>query len=229
MIKTIVLSQTYQMSSRSNPAAFQVDATNQLLHHKPVKRLEGEVIRDQLLALSGRLDPKMFGPSIPIFLTEFMQGRGRPGNGPLDGHGRRSIYLSVRRNFLHPMLLTFDMPIPFNSMGRRNVSNVPAQYLILMNDQFVVAQAELWAKRLLDDPQWKNLEPAQRISGRLNDAYLNAFCRLPTEIEEKQLTEFLHAQGAALNIPPEDRTDDLRVWKDLVHILVNTKEFIFIE
>ena len=126
------------------------------------------------------------------------------------------------------MLLTFDMPIPFNSMGRRNVSNVPAQSLILMNDPFVVAQAELWAKRLLDDPQWKNLEPVKRISGRLNNAYLNAFCRLPTEIEEKQLTEFLHAQGAALNIPPEDRTDDLRVWKDLVHILVNTKEFIFI-
>ena len=229
LIKTIVLSQTYQMSSSSNPQASQADATNQLLHHKAVKRLEGEVIRDQLLTLSGRLDRKMYGPSIPIFLTEFMQGRGRPGNGPLDGNGRRSIYLSVRRNFLHPMLLTFDMPIPFNSMGRRNVSNVPAQSLILMNDPFVVSQTELWAKRLLADPQWKDLAPAERISARLKEVYLNAFCRPPTASEEQQLTQFLQAQGEALKIPAAARADDLRIWKDLVHIVVNTKEFIFIE
>ena len=187
------------------------------------------MIRDQLLTLSGRLDRKMFGPSIPIFLTEFMQGRGRPGNGPLDGNGRRSIYLSVRRNFLHPMLLTFDMPIPFNSMGRRNVSNVPAQSLILMNDPFVVSQAELWAKRLVADPQWKGLEPAQRVSARLQNVYLNAFCRPPTASEQQQLTQFLHSQGEALKIPLAARTDDIRLWKDLVHIVVNTKEFIFIE
>ena len=229
MIKTIVLSQTYRMSSTSDPQANQLDATNQLLHHKPVKRLEGEVIRDQLLTVSGRLDRKMYGPSVPIFLNEFMQGRGRPGNGPLDGHGRRSIYLSVRRNFLHPMLLTFDMPIPFNSMGRRNVSNVPAQSLILMNDPFVVGQAELWAKRLLADPQWKALEPSQRIDARLQNVYLNAFCRPPNAEEKQHLRQFLQSQGEALNIPVAVRADDLRVWKDLVHILVNAKEFIFIE
>ena len=229
MIKTIVLSQTYRMSSSSNPQAIQIDATNQLLHHKPVKRLEGEVIRDQLLTLSGRLDRKMFGPSVPIFLNEFMQGRGRPGNGPLDGQGRRSIYLSVRRNFLHPMLLTFDMPIPFNSMGRRNVSNVPAQSLILMNDPFVVSQAELWAKQLLADPQWKTLDPGQRIDARLQHVYLSAFCRPPNAGEKQRLSQFLQSQGEALNIPVAARADDVRIWKDLVHIVVNTKEFIFIE
>jgi hypothetical protein len=229
MIKAIVLSQTYRMSSSSDPQAIRIDATNQFLHHKPVKRLEGEIIRDQLLAVSGRLDRKMFGPSVPVFLTEFMQGRGRPGNGPLDGQGRRSIYLSVRRNFLHPMLLTFDMPIPFNSIGRRNVSNVPAQSLILMNDPFVVSQAELWAKRLLADPQWKQLEPLQRIDARLQHAYLNAFCRPPSAAEKQRLRQFLQSQAEALNIPAAARADDLRVWKDLLHILVNTKEFIFIE
>jgi len=229
IIKSIVLSKTYRMSSRSNASAMQQDPTNQLFHHKPVKRLEGEVIRDQLLAISGRLDPTMYGPSVPIHLTEFMQGRGRPGNGPLDGHGRRSVYLSVRRNFLHPMLLTFDMPIPFNSMGRRNVSNVPAQSLILMNDPFVVGQAELWAKRLVSDRRWNDLEPSQRITARLQDAYLSAFCRLPTAKEQAKLTDFLQTQGAALKIPPAARTDDVRIWKDLVHVLVNTKEFIFIE
>ena len=127
------------------------------------------------------------------------------------------------------MLLTFDMPIPFNSMGRRNVSNVPAQSLILMNDPFVVSQAELWAKQLLADPQWKTLDPGQRIDARLQHVYLSAFCRPPNAGEKQRLSQFLQSQGEALNIPVAARADDVRIWKDLVHIVVNTKEFIFIE
>ena len=75
-----------------------------------------------------------------------MTGRGRPGNGPLDGSGRRSVYLSVRRNFLSPMMLTFDTPSPFSSVGRRTVSNVPSQALMMMNDPFVVAEAKRWGE-----------------------------------------------------------------------------------
>jgi hypothetical protein len=59
-----------------------------------------------------------------------MEGRGRPGSGPLDGDGRRSIYINVRRNFLTPMFLAFDYPIPFTTIGRRSTSNVPAQALM---------------------------------------------------------------------------------------------------
>ena len=64
--------------------------------------------------VSGRLESSMYGPSVPVHLTPFMEGRGRPGNsGPPDGNGRRSLYLNVRRNFLDPMFLAFDMPVPF--------------------------------------------------------------------------------------------------------------------
>jgi len=80
-------------------------------------------VRDALLAVSGRLNPKAYGPSVPIYLTPFLDGRGRPGSGPLDGDGRRSLYLAVRRNFLSPLLLAFDTPIPFSTVGRRSVSN----------------------------------------------------------------------------------------------------------
>ena len=74
-----------------------------------------------------------------------MEGRGRPGrNGPLDGNGRRSIYIEVRRNFLSPLMRTFDTPQPFSTVGRRNQSNVPAQALILLNDPFVRQQTDLW-------------------------------------------------------------------------------------
>ena len=77
-----------------------------------------------------------------------MNGRGRPKkSGSLDGDGRRSIYISVRRNFLSPFMLAFDTPTPFSSMGRRNVSNVPAQPLILLNDPLVVELADDWSKQ----------------------------------------------------------------------------------
>ena len=144
LIRTLVLSQTYQMTS--HPAAGDtVDPQDLLLHRMRIRRLEGEPLRDAILAVSGRLDLTQFGPSVPVHVTQYMEGRGRPASGPLDGNGRRSIYISVRRNFLSPMMLAFDAPIPFNTVGRRNVSNVPAQALILMNDPLVVQQAQLRA------------------------------------------------------------------------------------
>ena len=117
-IKYIVLSRTYQMSSHANQKAQELDPSNLLWHHCPPKRLQGEAIRDSLLTLSGRLDTTAFGPPVPIHLTSFMNGRGRPKkSGSLDGDGRRSIYISVRRNFLSPFMLAFDTPTPFSSIG----------------------------------------------------------------------------------------------------------------
>src|SRR5262249_6763817 len=108
MHRMLLMSATYQMSSRPDPRTMNVDPMNRLWHHVPVRRLEAEAIRDSMLSVSGRLDLKMFGPSVAPHLTAFMDGRGRPGrSGPLDGEGRRSIYLGVRRNFLNPMFLAF--------------------------------------------------------------------------------------------------------------------------
>ena len=144
LIRQLVLSSSYQMSSAVDPAAVVVDPANTLLHHARVRRLEGEVIRDAMLAISGRLDESMFGQSIPVHLTEYMKARGLPEtSGPLDGAGRRSIYIAVRRNFIAPMMLAFDTPIPFTTIGRRNSSNVPSQALILLNDPLVAQQAAL--------------------------------------------------------------------------------------
>src|SRR5205823_2122189 len=115
---------------------------NALVHRMTVRRLEAESIRDAILAVSGRLDETMFGPGVMPHLTPYMTGRGRPQqSGPLDGAGRRSIYLAVRRNFLPPMFLAFDYPIPFTTIGRRTSSNVPAQALAMMNNPFVIEQA----------------------------------------------------------------------------------------
>ncbi|MCA9128420.1 MAG: PSD1 domain-containing protein [Planctomycetales bacterium] len=211
MIRSIVLSRTYQMSSHASANALAADPENLLWHYRPPKRLEGEVIRDSLLALAGHLDTTFYGPSIPIHLTSFMEGRGRPSeSGPSDGARRRSIYVAVRRNFLSPFMLTFDSPAPFSTMGRRNVSNVPAQALILMNDPFVIAQAAAWGKRArLFDP-----DPRQSVDWM----YRMAFARSATSAEIDAAVHFLAAEGAAND----------EAWTDLAHALINAKEFIFL-
>jgi len=217
MHRLMVLSSTYQMTSRPDEQADGQDPQNQLLHRMPILRLEAEAIRDSLLAVAGRLDPKMYGPGVAPYLTPHMVGRGRPAHsGPLDGDGRRSIYLNVRRNFLTPLFLAFDYPIPFTTMGKRSVSNVPAQALTLMNNPFVLQQAELWARRALADP---SLTPPERIT----QLYLTAFARPPSNAEQAAALAFLEEQGTK-----ESATHDLRAWIDLCHVLINVKEFIFI-
>ena len=221
LIKRLMLSETYQMSSQIDPQAAKIDPDNQWLHRMRIRRLQAEAIRDSILAISGRLDRTAFGPSVPVYLTSFMQGRGRPGSGPIDGNGRRSIYISVRRNFLSPMMLAFDMPQPFNAVGRRTTSNVPAQALILMNDPLVVQQAETWAKRLLSLELEK---PEQRI----DRMYEEAFARPPSEDERSRAVLFVTKQGEQWKLSPEQAANDVRSWKDLCHVMMNVKEFIFI-
>ncbi len=222
MIRSIVLSSAYRMSSRGDESADQLDPSNILLHRMNVRRMEGEAIRDTMLYLSGRLDETMGGPSVAVHLTPFMEGRGSPGrSGPIDGAGRRSIYIEVRRNFLPPMLLAFDTPIPFNTMGRRSVSNVPAQALILMNDPFVAEQAKLWGAKI-----------ARRegtAAHRVNVMYMEAFARPATEKETAVVLEFIEKQGEELGIAKEKRASDARVWADVAHALMNAKEFVFVE
>ena len=222
MIKYIVLSRTYQMSSHAGEQAKEADPKNQLWHHQPPRRLQGEVIRDSLLALAGRLDRTPYGPPVPIHLTSFMDGRGRPRkSGPLDGNGRRSIYIAVRRNFLSPFMLTFDAPVPFSSMGRRNVSNVPAQSLILMNDPLVVELAGDWADRALTSvPQ----NGAEGVAKRVAWMYLSAFGRQPTTSESRASVAFLYSKADG----NKTTTEDAGLWADFAHVLVNTKEFIFL-
>lgn len=222
LIRAIVLSNTYRMSSVANASARQADPQNLLLHHMPILRLEGEAVRDAILAVSGRLDSTLYGRSIPVHLTEFMQGRGRPSSGPLDGAGRRSIYIEVRRNFLSPTMLAFDAPIPFATIGTRSVSNVPAQALTLLNDPFVIEEARRWAKRMIAAEPFA----AER---RIEGMYALAFARQPRPEELAASVRFIGTQAAQYGISPETAIADERVWSDFAHVLLNCKEFVFIE
>lgn len=215
LLRRIMLSRTYRLSSQRSSAADAADPTNSLLHRANIRRLQGEAVRDAILAVSGRLDRKQFGVPVPVHLTAFMQGRGRPGrNGPIDGEGRRSIYIAVNRNFLSPFMLAFDVPAPVSTTGNRTVSNVPAQALIMLNNEFVNQQARVWADKLLAAKPASNSE-------LLANAWLELFNRPATDVDLEPLLAFAESEPNSQPLSVERLTE-------ICHVLLNSKEFLFL-
>lgn len=216
MLRSLVLSRTYGLSSQGNDEAFAADPANRLWHSALIKRRDAESLRDSMLVISGQYQPAMYGPSVPVYLTDFMQGRGRPTqSGPMDGQGRRSIYLQVRRNFMNPFMLVFDSPVPLSTAGRRTQSNVPAQSLALMNDPLVEHLAGKWADTLMAEipPD----ETGQHLPKRLDRMYLATLSRLPEESERRSMMAFVNQHG--------DQPD---TWQTMAHALFNLKEFLYL-
>ncbi|PXX31295.1 uncharacterized protein DUF1549 [Arenibacter sp. ARW7G5Y1] len=218
LIRAIVTSETFKRSD----ALANTDPNNIYLASFPVRRLEAEAIRDGILAVSESLDSTMYGTPVPTHLTAFMQGRGRPGkSGPIDGEGRRSIYLEVRRNFLEPMMTTFDRPIPFSTFGRRNVTNVPSQSLILMNDPLVAQQAEIMAGKLMEKGLANFEEKVQWI-------YMQAFSRLASREELKKASNFFGMLQEMEEKMDGKEKPEMELWKEYCHSIFNLKEFIYL-
>lgn len=245
LVRRIMLSRAWQLSADIPASVRDADPLNLRYARCEPRRMDGESIRDSILSISGQLDPALYGPPVPVHLTDFMQGRGRPGqSGPLDGAGRRSIYLEVRRNFLDPMMLVFDTPIPFNATGRRNDSNVPAQALVLMNDPFVLDQAEKWARRLIagfPDPDQRMDQAWLAATGRTPDARQRAGCN--ALLEEFGASASGNAAGSvegsgaggprgqgndALQTGESGEDAELVAWTALCHVLWNAKSFVFV-
>lgn len=222
MIRLMMTSETFQRSVEADQSTMRADPNNLYLARYPIRRLEAEAIRDGMLAVSGELNREMYGPPVRTYFTEFMEGRGKPSrSGPLDGNGRRSIYQEVRRNFLSPMMTTFDLPIPFSTFGKRDVTNVPAQSLILMNDPFVHLQAEKMAQRLLE-------QKGLGLEDRIHWIYKRAFSRTPNENEMTQAKAFIRHLAALNEVDESAILEDLTVWKDYCHSVFNLKEFIYL-
>ena len=113
-----------------------------------------------------------------------------------------------------PMLLAFDMPQPLATMGRRSVSNVPAQALILMNDPFVQEQAKLWAKKVV--------ARGGTAEERVRAMYEEAYGRAPSAEESAAVVGFVGQLK-------EEGRDEAGAWAEVAHVLVNAKEFVFVE
>ena len=134
--KLIVMSDTYQQSSEFNTVSAKADPQDKLLWRFPRERLEGEVIRDAALSVSGLLNDKMGGPSV---FPELPQGAGEPRGGwklsESTDRNRRSVYIFVKRNARYPMLEAFDMPDTHESCGRRNQTVTAPQAMTLLNSK----------------------------------------------------------------------------------------------
>jgi hypothetical protein len=215
LIREIMLTDTYQRSSTTTTQQQTIDPDGLLLSRRSINRLSAESIRDSLLSFSGALNDQMYGPPVPIYLTDNMTGRGRPANsGPLDGDNRRTVFVEQRRNFLNPFLLAFDMPLPSTTVGQRTKSNVPAQSLSMLNDPFVELMANRWV-----DKHAALIGEAAKHQTLLQELFLTAFTRQPDAEELQICTDSLQSH------PSGERSPE--AWSDLVMSILNSKEFLF--
>lgn len=181
--RTIVTSRTWRQSSRMNPQAHAVDAGNRLLWRFEPRRLDAETLRDTLLALAGALNLEQGGPG---FVLQKKQSKGsylylaQDENNPATW--RRSVYKFIARGGERIFMDSFDCPDPAVATPQRSVSNTPVQALTLLNNRFVLKQAELLAARVQS----------------VDDVYRTVLNREPAP-EEKRLAESFVAQhGLAL-------------------------------
>ncbi|HET6961630.1 MAG TPA: PSD1 and planctomycete cytochrome C domain-containing protein [Terriglobia bacterium] len=219
-IRFLLMSQTFQQSSQASPEAVTSDPQNLLLSHFPVRRLEGEAIRDAILATSGRLDRTLYGPSIQPYREEPKDYR-KLHQGPLDGNGRRSIYIKVTRHEGSRFLDTFDFPNPTVARGNRDTTNVPAQALALLNDPFVLDQAGFWADNLIK-------AQAPTVELRLNSMFRTALGRLPDDAERARFAGLAKELVSLHKAVPEKMLESREVWKDMAHAMFNLKEFTYL-
>jgi hypothetical protein len=236
MHRLIMLSNTYQQSTKFNPEAAKIDPEDKLVWRYNRHRLEGEAIRDAMLEVSGRLNLKMYGRGVFPPLPAGVDPRGgwKRNEDPAETQ-RRSVYTFVRRNVRYPMFEVFDMPDTHESCPRRNTTVTAPQALELLNNELVLDWSKSLAGKVLNDG---GLTPEAQV----DRAYRLAFSRTPTEAERKTALEFLNRQSAILaermatdektplpdNLPEGVEKVKAAALVDLCHALLNSNEFVYL-
>jgi hypothetical protein len=220
LVRTLVLTRTFRQESTPSPRAKEIDPQDRLLQHYPARRLEAEAIRDSILAASGRLDGRLFGPSVQPFREKENTDR-RLFPGPLDGGGRRSVY--VKNNLMEsPAFLgAFNLPGGKVAQGRRDVTDTPAQALALLNDPFVLQQAGVWADRLVTRP-----DPS--VGARVDHLFLVGLGRPPAKEERERFEQAVARLAELHGVPAGEVLRSREVWQDVAHALFNLSEFIYV-
>ena len=219
--KLIMLSNTYRLSSHGDADNLKSDPSNALLWRFNMRRLSGEEVRDSILAVSGSLNLKPFGPSTyPKIPKEVLAGQSRPGEGwptsPPDEANRRSVYAHVKRALRVPILVGFDQPDPDSSCPVRYVTTVPTQSLGLLNGEFANEQAEAFAKRLQKDaPNDLAAQVARAI--RLTTG------RVPTADEVKADVAFV------ARLKEKHKLDDAKALARFCLLCLNANEFVYLD
>lgn len=221
LIRSIVLSRTYQMSSEHNAGNYDKDPANKYLWRMERRRLDAEEIRDAMLAAAGTLDLERPAGS-PVLELPNSQLKGGKGLGEIrKATNVRSVYLPIVRGNVPEVLHVFDAADPSLVIGKRDVTTVPTQALYLLNNAFVMKQAEQLAQRVLEP---KGLEPDARI----DNAYRLALGRLPSDREKSDVTNYLHEYHKSLEMAGAKGNLQLTTWASFCQTLFASGEFRYV-
>ena len=240
MVRTLVNSATYKQVSVSNAALTAADPYNREHARQSTFRYDAEIVRDNALAVSGLLAPKIGGPSTKPYQPErYWENLNFPtrewANDSGEGLYRRGIYTWWQRSFLHPALLAFDAPSREECCAERTRSNIPQQALVLLNDPTYVEAARAFAARILKEGGGSPEE-------RLDWAFQEALQRKPRAEEVKTLmtvldknrsiyqadapaAEAVLKSGQAPVPAPIDKVE-LAAWMHVARVLLNLHESI---
>jgi hypothetical protein len=219
LIKTILLSRAYQLSSAYQVVNAKTDPDNVWHWRMSQRRLDAEAIRDAMLSVSGRLELKPPQGSNAGAIPR--KGGGGKKAGPVARESyHRSVYLGIPRGApLHEVLSVFDVANPNLSVSQREVTTVPAQALFLMNSPFVLEQARSMAQRLLGDDK---MDDASRVAR----AYQMAFARPPTDAERERAVGYIRKTLESMS---KEKNAPLSAWASFCQALLASAEFRYVE
>ncbi|HTU20826.1 MAG TPA: PSD1 and planctomycete cytochrome C domain-containing protein [Gemmataceae bacterium] len=221
MHRLILTSNAYRMSSRSNDKALSADPTNDLFWRFDMRRLTAEEIRDSILALSGTLSLKMYGPGVYTAIPrEVLAGQSMPGNGwgqsPFEEQCRRSIYVHVKRSLLTPILESFDTAETDRSTAVRFVTTQPTQALALLNGDFVHKQASLFAERI-------RREVGDERGRQVRLALTLATTRPPNDADVRRGVELIETLQTKDGLSAESALESFCL------VVLNLNEFVYLD
>lgn len=186
LVREIVLSRSYSLSTSFDAANADVDPGNRLLWRAHPRRLDAEAIRDAMLTASGLIDLKPPNRSVVAAVGNGLASKYSSKFVDTDSRNR-SVYLPVVRDFVPSCLEVFDFAEPSFVVANRGTTNVPSQALYLMNNLFVIEQSKALARRVAAAPNLSDLD-------RIALAYQHALGRLPTETERTRIDAYLRAE-----------------------------------
>lgn len=215
--RLILTSNTWRMSKQWNEEYGAKDPENRLLWRAPYTRLEVEAIRDSMLAVSGRLNPAMFGPSMfPEVPPAALEGSSDPDKiwkaSDPDEASRRTIYVFLKRSMIVPMLDVLDLCDTTRTSAKRLTTSVAPQALTLYNGDFVNKQARYFAWRLRNEAGMDRLKQIER-------AFRLALAREPKPSEVESMRAYLDQES--------QRNGELRALEEMCRVIFNLNEFVY--
>ena len=215
MHRTMMLSEAYRRSAVRSPASSQIDPENRLLSHANRRRMEAEVLRDSLLAVSDRIDTTMGGKTLPHKNFTNLNAMAYSRDPALYDSQRRSVYLPVLRSALYDVFAAFDFASPSTSNGARGSTMVAPQALFMMNSGLMEAATEQFAERIEREASGSDAEKIQA-------AHEIAFSRLPESKEVEAWSDFLDRYESTAG-------ERAVAWQGLCRVLLSSNEFLYIQ